>query len=271
MSVFTSASTVGWKILPPLSWRLPPVTTRAPLPTASVMCSSTFSTAFMSISGPCITPSSRPLPTFIAADFVGELLRECVVDAVLHEEAVRADAGLPGVAELRQPSRLRRPQSRSASSNTMNGALPPSSSETFFTVPAHCAISCLPTSVEPVNVNLRTSGLVVSSSPIGPDAPGHDRKHALRDAGALGELAQRERRERRHRRGLDHHRAAGGERRTRLARDHRVREIPGRHRRAHADRLLDARRCAGRRLRAGSCRRRRASPSSANHSMNDAP
>src|SRR6476469_6706564 len=59
----------------------------------------------------------------------------------------------------------------SASSNTMNGALPPSSSETFLTVLAHCAINCLPTSVEPVKVNLRTIGLVVSSLPIGPDDP----------------------------------------------------------------------------------------------------
>src|SRR5688572_24985183 len=59
----------------------------------------------------------------------------------------------------------------SASSNTMKGALPPSSSETFFTVLAHCAISCLPTSVEPVKVNLRTSGFVVSSCPIGPADP----------------------------------------------------------------------------------------------------
>src|SRR6202163_3040120 len=62
-------------------------------------------------------------------------------------------------------------ESRSASSNTMNGALPPSSSETFFTVLAHCAISCLPTSVDPVNVNLRTSGFVVSSLPIGAADP----------------------------------------------------------------------------------------------------
>ena len=61
--------------------------------------------------------------------------------------------------------------SRSASSNTMNGALPPSSSDTFFTVPAHCSISFLPTSVEPVKVNLRTIGLVVSSLPMGPAAP----------------------------------------------------------------------------------------------------
>ena len=47
----------------------------------------------------------------------------------------------------------------------MNGALPPSSSETFFTVDAHCAISCLPTSVDPVNENFFTSGFVVSSLP----------------------------------------------------------------------------------------------------------
>src|SRR5215510_9090390 len=56
--------------------------------------------------------------------------------------------------------------SRSASSNTMNGALPPSSSDSFFTVPAHCAISSLPVSVDPVNDNLRTVGLEVSSAPI---------------------------------------------------------------------------------------------------------
>ena len=48
----------------------------------------------------------------------------------------------------------------------MNGALPPSSSETFFTWPAHCAISSLPTSVEPVKPSLRTSGFDVSSRPI---------------------------------------------------------------------------------------------------------
>src|SRR5512143_289214 len=62
-------------------------------------------------------------------------------------------------------------ESTSASSNTMNGALPPSSSDTFFTVVAHCCISSLPTSVEPVNVNLRTSGWLVSSLPIGPEDP----------------------------------------------------------------------------------------------------
>src|ERR1700722_14828227 len=48
----------------------------------------------------------------------------------------------------------------------MKGALPPSSSDIFFTVPAHCAINFLPISVEPVNVSLRTAGLEVISPPI---------------------------------------------------------------------------------------------------------
>src|SRR5271169_331839 len=56
--------------------------------------------------------------------------------------------------------------SMSASSKTMNGALPPNSSDSFLTVPAHCCISNLPISVEPVKVNLRTVGFEVSSPPI---------------------------------------------------------------------------------------------------------
>ena len=46
--------------------RLPPVTTLAPFLTASAMCASTFSTAFMSISGPITAPGSNPSATFIA-------------------------------------------------------------------------------------------------------------------------------------------------------------------------------------------------------------
>src|SRR5215813_1171904 len=53
----------------------------------------------------------------------------------------------------------------------MNGALPPSSSDSFLTVAAHCAISTFPTSVDPVNDSLRTTGLEVSSPPISDAAP----------------------------------------------------------------------------------------------------
>ena len=57
-------------------------------------------------------------------------------------------------------------ESISASSNTMKGALPPSSIEVRLTVAAHCSMSSLPTCVDPVNDNLRTVGLLVISAPI---------------------------------------------------------------------------------------------------------
>ena len=56
--------------------------------------------------------------------------------------------------------------SRSASSKTMNGALPPSSSEIFLSPGAHCAIRSFPISVDPVKPSLRTAGFAVISPPI---------------------------------------------------------------------------------------------------------
>src|ERR1700746_2862606 len=61
--------------------------------------------------------------------------------------------------------------SMSASSKTMNGALPPNSIDVFLTVAAHCSISNLPISVEPVKVNLRTVGFEVNSPPTSFDGP----------------------------------------------------------------------------------------------------
>jgi hypothetical protein len=66
MSVVTSVSTVGSKKVPPSALRLPPTATLAPFLTASAMCASTFSTAFMSIKGPITAPGSNPSATFIA-------------------------------------------------------------------------------------------------------------------------------------------------------------------------------------------------------------
>src|SRR5260370_2706487 len=70
--------------------------------------------------------------------------------------------------EARAPSTA---ASRSASSKTMKGALPPSSMEVFLTVFEHCSSSTLPTAVEPVNVTLRTIGLEVISPPIAAELP----------------------------------------------------------------------------------------------------
>ena len=56
--------------------------------------------------------------------------------------------------------------STSASLKTRNGALPPSSSEIFLTPVEHCCMRILPTSVDPVNVNLEIFGCCVSTLPI---------------------------------------------------------------------------------------------------------
>jgi len=59
--------------------------------------------------------------------------------------------------------------SRSASSKTMKGALPPSSIEHFITCSAACRSRMRPTSVEPVKVSLRTAWFSQNSLPMSED------------------------------------------------------------------------------------------------------
>ena len=59
----------------------------------------------------------------------------------------------------------------SQSSNTINGALPPSSKESFFTVFALCCIKILPTAVLPVNEIFLTFEFEVISLPISSGSP----------------------------------------------------------------------------------------------------
>mmetsp|Transcript_11098 Transcript_11098/g.19329 ORF Transcript_11098/g.19329 Transcript_11098/m.19329 type:complete len:269 (-) Transcript_11098:300-1106(-) len=61
--------------------------------------------------------------------------------------------------------------SRSASSNTTRGALPPNSRDTRLTEEAADAISSLPTAVDPVNPIFRTLSFVVSSRPMAGASP----------------------------------------------------------------------------------------------------
>ena len=75
----------------------------------------------------------------------------------------------------------------------MNGALPPSSNDTFFIVVAHCAMSSLPTSVDPVNEILRTAGFDVSSAADLGRRAGDDVEDARGDTGALTQIGERER------------------------------------------------------------------------------
>ena len=131
--------------------------------------------------------------------------------------------------------------SRSASSKTMNGAFPPSSSEIFLRPGAHWAMRSLPTSVEPVKPSLRTAGFEVISPPIAgasSAAPVTTEKTpagtpASSASAAIGESAERRLLGR-----LEHHRAARRERGRGLPRRHRGGEVPRRDACSHADRLL---------------------------------
>ena len=127
----------------------------------------------------------------------------------------------------------------SASSKTMNGALPPSSIEQDITDLAAWASSRRPTSVDPVNESLRTRESFSIASTAG---PGFDVVTTLTTpSGTPASLQQRRQRER-GQRGvlgrLEHHRAAGRERGADLAGGHRGREVPRGDQQAHADRLV---------------------------------
>ena len=129
--------------------------------------------------------------------------------------------------------------STSASGNTMNGALPPSSIDVRSRPSADCSTSLRPTSVEPVKVSLRSRG----SSMIGFETSELELEVMTLSTpagqpGLLEQPRQREHRERRLLGGLDDHRAAGRHGRADLARAHGGREVPRRDRVARADRLL---------------------------------
>ena len=136
--------------------------------------------------------------------------------------------------------------SRSASSKIRNGALPPSSIETLSTFSAAWAISFLPTSVEPVNESFRRRGSPMIGAETPPD---EELVITLRTPGgsphSSSSFAERQHRERRVLRRLDHHRAAGGDRRADLAGAHRRREVPGGDEVAGADGLTHHQHPAG--------------------------
>ena len=61
--------------------------------------------------------------------------------------------------------------SRSASAKTMFGLLPPSSSETFFTLPEASRMISWPVVVSPVNATLPTPGCAAIDAPADPPGP----------------------------------------------------------------------------------------------------
>ena len=168
MSAVTSRSSVGSKKLPPSD--LPPTITLAPFFTASSMCSWTLAMAALLISGPVVVPASVPSPTFSFFTASASLVAKASYTPSCTRRRLAQTHVCPALRyfDIMAPCTA---ASRSASSKTMNGALPPSSSPTFLMVGAHCAISTRPTSVEPVKVSARTMGFEVISAPISRETP----------------------------------------------------------------------------------------------------
>ena len=124
----------------------------------------------------------------------------------------------------------------SASSNTTNGDLPPSSSDSFLPVPAVALRIARPTSVEPVKAILSTPACATSAAPVAPSpvtmltTPGGS-PVSTQIAAKASAVKRREFRR------LQHQSIAGCERRGDLPGQHKQREIPRNDLPAHPDRL----------------------------------
>ena len=128
---------------------------------------------------------------------------------------------------------------KSASSRTIIADLPPSSRNTFLMVSLAAAMILRPVAVDPVKVTTSTSGLVVSGDADRGVGGADHVDDAGRDVGVLGDhLAERQRGQRGVGGGLEHDRAAGGQRRTQLGHRQLVGIVVGDDRRDHAGGFL---------------------------------
>src|SRR6184192_4466087 len=139
--------------------------------------------------------------------------------------------------ELKKPAVLTQllTASRSASSKTTTGALPPSSRWTRFNVCVAAFATSLPVATSPVSDTMSTPGWRTIPAPRLAVA-GNDVEDA-RGEDVRGQLRQSQRGQRRPLGGLQHHAVSGSQRRPHLPDRHHQRIVPGRDRAHHAHRL----------------------------------
>ena len=138
--------------------------------------------------------------------------------------------------------------SKSASSRMMLADLPPSSCATRLTVGAAARATSMPARVEPVNDTMSTSGCAASGAPTLTPSPLTRLNTPGGHAGRVHDLGEEDRVQRRDLGRLEHHRAAGRDRRRDLAGDLVQRPVPRRDHSAHADGLAHDQRGAHRPL-----------------------
>ena len=172
-------------------------------------------------------------------DLLRKLLDELVVDLVLGIDAVGADAGLAHVAILRDHGAFDRGidigvvehHERRVAAELEPELLHPDRG---------LLIEDLADFGRSGEADEAHGGMLAQHLADRRRIAGEDVEHALGHAGLLGQRHQRQRRQRRFIGGLQHHGAAGGQRRRDFPGDHRAGKIPRRDRAADADRLLIA-------------------------------
>ncbi|MNG72567.1 hypothetical protein D3C79_309920 [compost metagenome] len=166
-----------------------------------------------------------------------QLVHQTIVDAVLHIDAVGADAGLAAVTELGGHNARHRRVQIGIVENDHRRVAPQLQRQLFN---RRCALR------HQNAADLGRTGkaqfahhrAVAQHLAYLRRVAGHHLQHAWRNAGILRQLRQRQRGQRRLFGRFDDHRAARCQRRRNLAGDHRRREVPRRDRRANADRLF---------------------------------
>ena len=120
------------------------------------------------MSGPTSVPSSVPRATFSAPmRSAKRSANSWATDSWTWKRLALVHASPPlRILEIIAPSIA---ASMSASSNTRNGALPPSSMDTRRTWSAACPMRTFPTSVDPVKESLRVRGSLMSGSIVRPE------------------------------------------------------------------------------------------------------
>ena len=153
---------------------------------------------------PSAVSGSSPAPTLIFLAFVGDALDDLVEIFCSTYSREPAQQHWPWLKKIALAAPANR-ASRSASVEDECWAiLPPSSSVTFFRLPAAACTISLPTSVEPVKAILSTSVCAASAAPAVSPKPGTMLTTPAGKPGLLDQLAQPQRGERRLLGGLEH-------------------------------------------------------------------
>ena len=167
-----------------------------------------------------------------------KLFGETIVDAILDVQAVGADAGLPGVAKLGGQRAFDgfiqigvvKNDKRRVAAELQRDLLD------IFRALFHQLAANFRRAGKREFAHQRVTGELIADFA---GRSGDHVKHALGDPGAVGELRQRQRGERGLAGGLEHHRAACGQRRTRFTGDHRRGKIPRGDSGGYANRLFN--------------------------------